>query len=157
MKKTWKYVIIVLFFATIFGGIYLVSDTKSDMELDMKKADKLFDNGTFQEALNEYELIFKETTDPEIRWKAFFRICESLSHLYRYGEAAEKLISTPIPEQTPYRARILPMSRNHRHTWEQSAASSAISITARILIVLLRERAAERAPVTGAQLTTPQS
>lgn len=107
MKKTWKYVIIVLFFATIFGGIYLVSDTKSNMELDMKKADKLFDNGTFQEALNEYELVFKGTTDPEIRWKAFFRICESLSHLYRYGEAAEKLISTPIPDQMPYRARIL--------------------------------------------------
>jgi uncharacterized protein YfaS (alpha-2-macroglobulin family) len=107
MKKTWKYAVITLLLGIIAGGIYLASDAKSNMELDMKKADQLFDNGTFQEALTEYERIFKETIDPEIRWKAFFRICDSLSHLYRYGEAAEKLISTPLPDQMPYRARIL--------------------------------------------------
>ncbi len=107
MKGIWKYAFIILFLAIFLGGAYLVSDSKSDMESNMQKADKLFDEGKFQEALAEYELFFDESNNNETRWKAFFRICESMSHLFRYGEAAEKLISTPIPDKMPYRARIL--------------------------------------------------
>ncbi len=99
MKKIWKCIIPGLFLALFLSGISLASD--------IGKADELFDKGTFQEALKEYELVFKETTDTEMRWKAFFRACESLAHLFRYGEAAEKLISTPVPQQMPHHARIL--------------------------------------------------
>ncbi len=91
--------IVVLLLVLFFDGICLASDIGT--------ADKLFDKGTFQEALKEYEMVFQEATDPEVRWKAFFRICESLGHLFRYGEAAEKLISIPVPQQMPHRARIL--------------------------------------------------
>jgi len=99
MKRICKCVILGLFLGLLLNRISLASD--------IKKADELFDKGTFQEALKEYELVFKETTDTEMRWKAFFRVCESLTHLFRYGEAAEKLISTPIPQQMPHHARIL--------------------------------------------------
>ena len=62
MKGIWKYVLIILFLPIFLGGAYLVSETKSDTESNMEKADKLFDEGKFQEALTEYELLFKETT-----------------------------------------------------------------------------------------------
>ena len=99
MNGIWECAIIVLLLALFFNEICLASDIGA--------ADKLFDKGTFQEALKEYELVFKEATDPEVRWKAFFRVFESLGHLFRYGEAAEKLISTPVPQQMPHRARVL--------------------------------------------------
>ncbi|MFC1646024.1 alpha-2-macroglobulin [Candidatus Omnitrophota bacterium] len=99
LKNIWKFVISVLFLVFFFNGISSASD--------IKKADDLFEKGTFQEALKEYEEVFKEATDPEIRQKAFFRICESLAHLFRYGEAADKLISTPVPAVMPDHARVL--------------------------------------------------
>lgn len=46
---------------------------------NMREADELFDKGTFQEALEVYESIFKESTDDDARWRAFFRVCESLA------------------------------------------------------------------------------
>ncbi|MFC1703307.1 MG2 domain-containing protein [Candidatus Omnitrophota bacterium] len=99
MKKIWKSVVPGLFLTVLLSGICFASD--------IKKADELFIKGTFQEALKEYEEVFKEATDPELRWKAFFRACESQAHLFRYGEATEKLLSTPVPQRIPYRARIL--------------------------------------------------
>ncbi len=99
MKRIWKCIIQGLILVLFLNGISITSD--------IKKADELFDKNTFQEALREYESVFKETTDIEIRWKAFFRACESLAHLFRYGEAAQKLISTQVPRQMPHRARIL--------------------------------------------------
>ncbi|MFC1712512.1 alpha-2-macroglobulin, partial [Candidatus Poribacteria bacterium] len=99
MKGMWECIILGLFLILSLSRVSLASD--------IKKANELFDKGTFQEALKEYELVFKETTDPEVRWKAFFRVCESLAHLFRYGEAAEKLFSTPAPDQMPHHARVL--------------------------------------------------
>jgi len=99
MKRIWRFILPGLFLIFFLNGISSASD--------IKEADDLFNKGTFQEAFKEYELVFKETKDSEVRWKAFFRSCESLAHLFRYGEAAEKLISTPPPEEQPYRARIL--------------------------------------------------
>lgn len=99
MKKIWKYLILGLLLIPPANGASLASD--------IEKADELFDKGAFQEALKEYELVFKEADKSETRWKAFFRICESLAHLFRYGEAAEKLLSTPGPDQMPHSARIL--------------------------------------------------
>ena len=85
--------------------VFFLPRSGSASELD--KADKLFEKNTFQEALEIYQSIFKESKDDDIKWKAFFRSCESLAHLFRYGEAAQMLISTPTPLQMPHRARIL--------------------------------------------------
>lgn len=90
------------------GGLFFVGIFSSAVfSAEIKKADELFEKGTFQEALKEYELVSKETGDTDIRWKAFFRECESLAHLFRYGEAAEKLLAIPIPGSFPHNARIL--------------------------------------------------
>ncbi len=99
MKVIWEGIILGLFLILSLNRVGLASD--------IKKADELFDKGTFQEALKEYELVFKEADDQEVRWKAFFRVCESLAHLFRYGEAAEKLVTTPVPGQMPHHARVL--------------------------------------------------
>jgi uncharacterized protein YfaS (alpha-2-macroglobulin family) len=99
MRKKSRYVFLG------FLMFFLIS--KFVLAADVKKADSLFDKGTFQEALKEYEIVYKETADFEIRWKAFFRVCESLAHLYRYGESAEKIISTPVPNQMPQKAHVL--------------------------------------------------
>ncbi len=74
---------------------------------DLKEADALFEKGTFAEALEAYEEVYGKTKKENVKWMAFFRICESLTHLYRYGDAAQKLLDTPLPEKMPHRARIL--------------------------------------------------
>ncbi len=99
MRKTN---LITLISLTIF---FLVSNFAQAAEI--KEADTLFEKNNFQQAAKIYEEVYQETTDPETRCRAFFRLCESLAHLFRYGEAAEKIINTPLPEKLPYRARIL--------------------------------------------------
>jgi uncharacterized protein YfaS (alpha-2-macroglobulin family) len=89
-------------------GLFLILFVNADKPVsDINRADKLFEKGTYEEALKEYEGVFNETKDNEIRWKSFFRICESLAHLFRYGEAGQRLLSVNIPEDIPYKARIL--------------------------------------------------
>ncbi len=79
----------------------------SSFAAELTKADELFENRAFQEAANIYEKIFQESARDEIRWKAFFRLCDSLAHLYRYGEAAEKVLQVTLPERMPYKALVL--------------------------------------------------
>ncbi|MFC1752728.1 alpha-2-macroglobulin [Thermoproteota archaeon] len=74
---------------------------------DIKKADDLFEKGTFQEALKEYEALSKEARDPELRFKAFYRSIECLGHLFRYGDAVQKISEAPIPTKMPNQARFL--------------------------------------------------
>jgi len=74
---------------------------------DLEKADSLLDNAMLEEALAEYERVFEEVSDPELRRRAFYRSCDVLGMLNRYGEAADRLISTPIPRGTPHEAHIL--------------------------------------------------
>ena len=93
------------FFLTL--SLLIFSSAGFSASVDIQKADALFKKGTFQEALKIYEQVYQENTDSEIRCRSFFRICESLARLYRYGDAAQKLINTPLPEKMPYRARIL--------------------------------------------------
>ena len=95
----WKCIILGMFLMLCVHAISAASD--------LRKADELFDKGTFQEALKVYESVYKETANSQIREKAFFRICESLAHLFRYGEAAQKLLSTEVPRQLPQHARFL--------------------------------------------------
>ena len=73
MKRIWKGVITGLFLSLFLNAISLASD--------IKKADELFDKGTFQEALKEYEEVFKETADPELRCR--LHSFQSLSIFFR--------------------------------------------------------------------------
>jgi uncharacterized protein YfaS (alpha-2-macroglobulin family) len=82
-------------------------DTGTLPPADLAAADKLFEKGVFQEALAVYERVFKETKTDNERTKAFFRMCESLTHLFRYGKAADLLLSTPLPAEAPNQARVL--------------------------------------------------
>ena len=99
MKKLALYIALSLFFVSWLP--------EADTASDLKKADELFEKNTYQEALKMYEAVFEKTTDKDIRWKAYFRACESLAHLFRYGEAAQMLLSTPVTSEMPHRARIL--------------------------------------------------
>ena len=83
MKKIW--------FNVIAGYIFSFFLTTSLLAADFKKADELFDKGTFQAALEEYDQIVSQANDPHEIFKAFYRGCESLSYLYRYGEALERI------------------------------------------------------------------
>ena len=74
---------------------------------DINKADQLFEKGTFQQALEIYDAVYKEASDAELKNKAFFRSCESLGHLFRYGDAAQKILSNPLPLDPEYHARFL--------------------------------------------------
>jgi uncharacterized protein YfaS (alpha-2-macroglobulin family)/tetratricopeptide (TPR) repeat protein len=78
-----------------------------DAAADFTRADQAFEKGTFQEAFDAYQSAFKGTNDPAVKHKSFFRMCESLTHLFRYGEAAQLLIDTPLPEAMPDKARVL--------------------------------------------------
>ncbi len=113
MNMVWKCVISGLFLTLFINGTGLASDIRersgrveSDYQ-ELTKADELFEKETYQTALETYESIFRRTFDSDIRWKAFFRMCESLTRLYRVGEAADKVISTPIPRQMPHQVHFL--------------------------------------------------
>ncbi|MEO0225848.1 MAG: MG2 domain-containing protein, partial [candidate division WOR-3 bacterium] len=80
---------------------------------DTKKADELFKKEVFESAIKEYEAILKEATDEDIRFKSFFRICESLTHLFRYGEASQRIMAAEqLPKSRKNQARFLLFKAN---------------------------------------------
>lgn len=83
----------VTFFVAI--GVFLTGAVKTSY--DLKKADRLFDKGVFQEALSEYEGVEKTVTDEELKTKALLRRAECLGHLFRYEEAAQILKDAKEP------------------------------------------------------------
>lgn len=74
---------------------------------ELVNADDFFNRGKYHEALKIYKPLFQKSKNPEEKWKAFFRTCESYTHLFRYGEAAQLLSDTPLPAEMPHLARIL--------------------------------------------------
>ncbi|MBN2352883.1 MAG: hypothetical protein JXD23_09980 [Spirochaetales bacterium] len=78
-----------------------------DIPAEFAKAEQSFEKGTFQAAYDSYALVYKGTNDAELKLKSFFRMCESLTHLFRYGEAAQLLLDTPPPQAPRDRARVL--------------------------------------------------
>ena len=89
MKKITLYIALSLFL------MFWLPNT--DTASDLKKADELFEKNTYQEALEIYKSVFEKAADKDIRWKAYFRACESLAHLFRYGEAAPGRHALPTP------------------------------------------------------------
>ncbi len=83
MKKIW--------FNLIASYILSIFFTTNLLASDFKKADELFEKGTFQAALEKYDQIASQSKDPSEIFKAFYRGCESLTYLYRYGEAVERI------------------------------------------------------------------
>ncbi len=59
-------------------GILSFSLTARLLAADFKKADELFDQGTFQAALEEYDQLVSESKDPQEIFKAFYRSCERI-------------------------------------------------------------------------------
>jgi hypothetical protein len=122
---------------------------------DMKKADRLFDDGSFAEALELYEGIYEEARTAEVREKAFFRVCESLAHLFRYGEAAERLFEREGPKETVHRARFLilksEMLRNFQDQYWRIQRSDVIDEEEGDVFRLTREQVLDevRACYTG--------
>lgn len=78
-------------FNLLAGYILSLFFTSNLFATDFKKADELFEKGTFQAALAEYDQIVSQSKNSHEAFKAFYRGCESLSHLYRYGEAVERI------------------------------------------------------------------
>ena len=78
-----------------------------DPAAEFAKAEQAFAKGAFQQAYDSYQLVFKGTNDAALRHKSFFRLCESLTSLFRYGEAAQLLMDTPLPGEAGERARVL--------------------------------------------------
>jgi len=95
---------------TIVAALCLVSCCRArgmGSPAELKKADEAFDKGLFEEAYKAYEEAQGKAKDDEVRWRAFHRACESLTHLYRYGEAAQKVLATPPPDDRDRKARFL--------------------------------------------------
>ncbi len=74
---------------------------------EFDKAEHAFEKGLFQEAFDSYQAVYKGAGDAELKWKSFFRMCESLTHLFRYGEAADLIFNVELPAESPMRARVL--------------------------------------------------
>ncbi|MFH1313224.1 MAG: alpha-2-macroglobulin family protein [Candidatus Eisenbacteria bacterium] len=99
MKVILKLAVVTVLTTISFHGICGAAE--------MKDADKLFEDGAFEQALKLYESVYEETRVTETREKAFFRVCESLAHLFRYGEAAERLLEREAPTEPVHQARFL--------------------------------------------------
>ncbi|MBN1383458.1 MAG: hypothetical protein JW983_01075 [Elusimicrobia bacterium] len=89
----------------ILAGLLSLQPLTASREL--MKGDDYFNRGKYQQALKVYKPLFEKSKNPEIKWKAFFRTCESYTHLFRYGEAIQLLSDTPVPSEMPHSARIL--------------------------------------------------
>ena len=98
-------------------------DPTVDPAAEFAKAEQAFEKGVFQEAYSAYERAYRNTDDNVIRQKSFFRMCESLTHLFRYGEAAQLLFDTPLPPDKAERARALLFKAGLARTFVRQYAS----------------------------------
>ena len=97
------------FFNLIAGCILSLFLSSHLHAADLSKADELFEKGTFQAALEEYDQVVSQSKDGHEIFKAFYRGCESLSFLYRYGEAVERIrnFKSELVPQDQYRFLVL--------------------------------------------------
>ena len=93
--------IVVLLLVGVQGG----NEVKKQMN-SMNQADDLFNKKMFQEALKEYESIYKTAKGDE-KWKSLYRIAESKALLFRYGEAVQTIVDAKMPEEATWQARFL--------------------------------------------------
>ncbi|RPJ06311.1 MAG: hypothetical protein EHM28_10295, partial [Spirochaetaceae bacterium] len=80
---------------------------KTQFDEELQVADAFFDKGDFQKAFEAYEKIFSQAAESDAKTMAFFRMCDSQAHLFRYGKAAQLVLDTPLPENNTLKARTL--------------------------------------------------
>ena len=91
----------------LISGLLLTAMAATNSPPDITKADGLYDKGTFEQALKEYQKVFAQTPTARTKTKAFCRTIECLAHLYRWGEAAELMIKTSLPRDNADKVRVL--------------------------------------------------
>lgn len=91
----------------LFLSFFLFISLSSSFAQSIQQAEEFFKKGLFQEALQQYDETFKTTTDVSLKWKSFFKACESLAHLYRWQEVAQRLVNIEMPQQVQQRMRVL--------------------------------------------------
>ena len=105
MKKKFLLIFFICIFAIISVYILNAKILKAN-EAGLQTADELYSKGRYQKAIDEYEKIFKARSGSN-KWKAFYRICDSLGKLSRFGEAAQKLYEIELPADKNDKARLL--------------------------------------------------
>lgn len=84
----------------------LLASAVSPARADLPKADALFEKRLYQEALKEYEAVLKSASGEE-RLKALYRAAESEALLFRYAEAAQRMLPETLPRDPAWRGRFL--------------------------------------------------
>lgn len=73
---------------------------------NMDTADKNFEKQLYEEALGEYLAVLEKSKGDE-KLRALFRAAECEALLFRYAEAATRLLSAEVPESLEWKARFL--------------------------------------------------
>jgi uncharacterized protein YfaS (alpha-2-macroglobulin family) len=107
--KSCCIICICLFF--IFFMVTCTTDgsllTESSAAAPLAQAETLFKQEKYQEALQLYEKILAQAESRELHYKALYKSIECLSFLFRYGEAAQKLLHCELPEDGRLKAWLL--------------------------------------------------
>ncbi|MBI5209336.1 MAG: hypothetical protein HY927_05110 [Elusimicrobia bacterium] len=68
--------------------------------------DALFERGQYQEALKGYEALLQDPA-PATSLQSLYRAAECEGLLFRYGEAAQRIFTSPLPTEPTWKARFL--------------------------------------------------
>ncbi|MFA6583442.1 MAG: alpha-2-macroglobulin family protein [Elusimicrobiaceae bacterium] len=96
--KTAAYLIAMMMFIPAAGS--------ADYKDSIKKADSLFDQGRYSQALESYEPAAQDPAVPE-RFKAAYRSAECLALLFKYAEAAQYANTFPKTSDPVWNARFI--------------------------------------------------
>jgi len=91
--------------AVIFFAIPMVAGAKT-AQTSLAEVDAQFNKGLYNEALTGYESLAKSPKE-EVRLKALYRAVECQALLFRYGEAAQRALSSRLPPDPVWRGRFL--------------------------------------------------
>ncbi|MBN1796957.1 MAG: hypothetical protein JW822_00150 [Spirochaetales bacterium] len=81
--------------------------TENSGAAPLAQAEELFRQEKYQEALQLYEKIHAQAGSQELQYKTLHRQIECLGFLFRYGEAAQKLLQYKLPEDGRLKAWLL--------------------------------------------------
>ena len=97
---------ILLSFILSLAGVLPLAAAQERACAGLSQADALYEKGLFDKAADCYENAAKsEAGDGRLR--AVYRAIESRALTFAYGEAAQRLLSEPLPKQGVWRARYL--------------------------------------------------
>lgn len=85
---------------------FLVAAAARPASASLAKADALFEKRLYQEALKEYETTLSSSSGEE-RLKALYRAAESEALLFRYAQAAQRIVPEKLPSDSLWQGRFL--------------------------------------------------